>query len=143
MSKISKHSYWHAIIDEADELFVTQMAKMSNICKVRISGIKEGYAKTLLLFSFQGERGSIITMAKDKWMQILSFVGMIIIFYSIVACNADDTEGLCAYRQEMSLGGAGIMLALIGLRYGQKKGKDKKKAKKASNTEGQNINKED
>ncbi len=54
-------------------------------------------------------------------MQILSFVAMIIIFYSIVACNADSTEGICAYRQELTLSGAGIMLALIGLRYGQKK----------------------
>lgn len=74
-------------------------------------------------------------MAKNKWMQIVSFVGMIIIFYSIVACDANETEGICAYRQEMSLSGAGIMLALIGLRYGQKKGKNKKKTNKPKTAE--------
>ena len=58
-------------------------------------------------------------------MQIISFLAMLVIFYSVVACEAGSTEGICAYRQEMTMGGAGIMLALIGLRYGQKKAKGK------------------
>lgn len=93
-------------MDDTNRLFVTQMAKMSNVCRVRLTGMKEGYDKTLLLFSFQGTRGSLFMYfltyfrsAKNKWMQILSFVGMIIIFYAIVACDANETEGICAYRQ--------------------------------------------
>ena len=73
--------------------------------------------------------------AKNKWMQIVSFVAMLVIFYAVVACDSSNTEGICAFRQEMTMGGAGIMLALIGLRYGQKKakGKENKRRDKKKN----------
>ena len=61
VSKVSRHSYWHTLLDDHSELFVTQMKRMGNICQVRIAGAKEGYDKTLLMFSFQGERASMIT----------------------------------------------------------------------------------
>jgi hypothetical protein len=59
-------------------------------------------------------------------MQAVSFIAMIIIFYAVVACDAGSTEGICSYRQELTVCGAGLMLALIGVRFSQK-GKKKKK----------------
>lgn len=60
MSRVTQHNYWHAIMDDADCLFVTQMDKMDNVCKVRITGMKEGYDKTLLFFSYKGQKGSLL-----------------------------------------------------------------------------------
>lgn len=63
---------------------------------------------------------------------MVSFLAMIIIFYSVVACpSGGSSEGICQYRSEMTLGGAGMMLALMGLRYGQKASKKKKAGTKA------------
>jgi hypothetical protein len=59
ISKTSKHSYWHAILDDYGQLYVTHMDKMENVCKIRIKGMKEGYDKTLLLISYKGVRDSI------------------------------------------------------------------------------------
>ena len=56
VSRVTKHSYWHAILDDTDKVFVTQMGKMDNICKVRMTGVREGYDKTLLLFAYKGKR---------------------------------------------------------------------------------------
>ena len=69
-------------------------------------------------------------------MQIVSFISMFAIFYSVTACTGGNEEGLCAYRQEMSMFGTMTMLSLIGLRY--VKGKKKNKEKKAS----RNVNPE-
>jgi hypothetical protein len=69
----------------------------------------------------------IVRTAKNKWMQIVSFLAMILIFYAVVACpSSGSAEGICQYRSEMTMGGAGMMLALLGLRYGQKASKKKK-----------------
>ena len=131
MSKISSHQYWHAILDDSNHCHVTHQGKFQNFLRVRISGIKDGYDKTVLLFSYQGKRDNLITQAKSKWMQIVGFVAMLVIFFSVVACPAtDDPEGICVYKQELTLGGTMIMLAMIGVRYNQKS-KNKKKKKQA------------
>jgi hypothetical protein len=98
------------------------------VVEIRLSGVKEGYDKTLLLFSYKGMRDSWFLTAKSKWMQVLSFIGMLVIFYAIVACPSDATEGICVYKQEMTLSGAGIMMALMGIRFTQKGNKKKKTA---------------
>jgi hypothetical protein len=59
-------------------------------------------------------------------MQVVSFLAMVLIFYAVVACpSGGATEGICQYKSEMTLGGAGMMLALLGLRFGQKAKKKK------------------
>jgi hypothetical protein len=41
----------------------------------------------------------ILSSVKTKWMQIISFLAMIIIFISVVACPSDGSgEGICEYR---------------------------------------------
>jgi hypothetical protein len=60
-------------------------------------------------------------------MQVLSFISMGLIFYTITVCSTDDVDGVCAYRQEMSMVGTCIMLGMIGLRYVRDKTKNKKK----------------
>lgn len=42
---------------------------------------------------------ALLSSVKNKWMQAVSFLAMVIIFYSIVACDVGSTEGICAYRQ--------------------------------------------
>ena len=66
-------------------------------------------------------------------MQLVSFIAMAIIFYSITVCSGGNDEGICAYRQEMSMLGTATMLTLIGLRY--VKDKKKNKANKKPNPE--------
>jgi hypothetical protein len=59
VSKISNHCYWHAIYEDKDKLFLTQEKNMDNIIKIDVSGIKNGYSKTLFLFSFKGKRTNL------------------------------------------------------------------------------------
>jgi hypothetical protein len=61
-------------------------------------------------------------------MQLVSFIAMVVIFFAVVTCPSGDEvqDGICQYRDEMTLGGAGMMLALLGVRYGQKTDKKKK-----------------
>jgi len=68
-------------------------------------------------------------------MQLLSFIGMVIIFYAMVACNGEDPQGLCVYKQEMTIGGAGIMLALLGIRFANKNKNKKRMRPIASNND--------
>jgi hypothetical protein len=62
-------------------------------------------------------------------MQLVSFIAMAMIFYAVVACpsSTQNPEGVCQYKSEITLFGAGSMLALIGLRYSSKKNKKKNK----------------
>ena len=63
-------------------------------------------------------------------MQLVSFLAMFMVFYSVTACSADSQEGICKYRQQMSMAGTIAMLGLMGLRFVKDKQKNKKKAKK-------------
>lgn len=56
-----------------------------------------------------------------KWMQLISFIAMVLIFLSVVTCSPSDTEGVCQYRDEAMVGGAGLMMALFGLKIAQRK----------------------
>jgi len=68
-------------------------------------------------------------------MQVMSFIAMILVFYAVVACPSSATEGLCVYKQEMTLCGAGIMMALMGVRLSQKSSKKKKLAELTKKTD--------
>lgn len=59
-------------------------------------------------------------------MQILSFLAMLVIFVAVVVCPSGASEGYCAYRDEMMVGGAGLMMALMGVKV-VNRGKYKKK----------------
>ena len=60
-------------------------------------------------------------------MQVVGFVAMLVIFYAVVACpTTDNPEGICQYKQQLTLTGAMVMLSLIGIRYGQKNKKKRK-----------------
>ena len=60
-------------------------------------------------------------------MQVVGFIAMLVIFYAVVACpSTADPEGICRYKQELTLTGAMVMLSLIGVRYGQKSKKKRK-----------------
>jgi hypothetical protein len=98
ISRVTKHMYWHVLLDDTDSLCVTNMDKMDNVCKIRIQGMKEGYDKTLLMFSYKGKRSNMFTAAKNKWIQVLSFLSMLLIFFTVTACSSGDTEGICGYR---------------------------------------------
>ena len=56
ISGVTKHSYWHVIMDRSGCTEVTRRDKMLNECRVRVTGIKEGYDQTILLFAYQGKR---------------------------------------------------------------------------------------
>ena len=56
-------------------------------------------------------------------MQLISFIAMVMIFVSVVTCSPEDTEGVCQYRDEAMVGGAGLMMALFGLKIAQRKKK--------------------
>lgn len=62
-------------------------------------------------------------MITKKWMQIISFIAMVLIFVSVVSCSPDDKEGVCQYRDQSMVGGAGLMMALFGLKIAQRKKK--------------------
>jgi len=87
ISRVTKHMYWHVLLDDTDSLFVTNMDKMDNVCKIRIQGMKEGYDKTLLMVSYKGTKGSLFRAAKNKWIQLLSFLSMLLIFFTVTACS--------------------------------------------------------
>ena len=71
---------------------MTNQKEFSNYLKVRVSGFKDGYDKTILLFSYQGQRDNLFVQAQNKWMQILGFLAMLIIFYAVVACPSNDED---------------------------------------------------
>lgn len=56
-------------------------------------------------------------------MQAISFLAMVMIFISVVSCSPDDDEGVCQYRDEAMVGGAGLMMALFGLKVAKRKKK--------------------
>lgn len=56
-------------------------------------------------------------------MQALSFLAMVMIFVSVVTCSPDDKEGVCQYRDEAMIGGAGLMMGLFGLKLANRKKK--------------------
>ena len=112
---------------------------MSCIAKINISGIKGDYNKCLLVFSCKGERDNVLKYIlgnfraiSKKWMQLISFLAMVLIFVSVVTCSPGDTEGVCRYRDEAMIGGAGLMMALFGLKIAQRK-KNKPNQKVKSN----------
>ena len=63
---------------------------------------------------------------------------MLVIFYSVTACSSEESQqqGICMYKQEMSMVSTCIMISLIGLRYMKDKKKKKRpQDKKAINPE--------
>ena len=58
ISGVTKHSYWHVILDKTNSVHVTNMSKMMNVCAIRITGVKEGYDKTLFMFAYQRKRNN-------------------------------------------------------------------------------------
>ncbi len=52
-------SYWHVLYDESKYLHVMKEKELECAIKIRVSGIKQGYDKTLYLFSKQGKRDVI------------------------------------------------------------------------------------
>lgn len=56
-------------------------------------------------------------------MQVISFIAMVMIFVSVVSCSSGETEGICQYRDQAMVGGAGLMMALFGLKIAQRKKK--------------------
>lgn len=58
-----------------------------------------------------------------KWMQVISFIAMVMIFVSVVSCSSGETKGICQYRDQAMVGGAGLMMALFGLKIAQRKKK--------------------
>ena len=91
--------------------------------RVRVKGVREKYDKDLILVSKQGQRELVF---KDKKMQVMSFLAMLVIFVAVVQCPEDSSEGGCAYRNELMMVGAAIMMALMGMRVASRN-KHKKK----------------
>lgn len=58
---------------------------------------------------------------------------MVLIFVSVVSCSSGDTEGICQYRDQAMVGGAGLMMALFGLKIAQRKKKKPTDLKAKSN----------
>ena len=56
-------------------------------------------------------------------MQVISFIAMVMIFVSVVSCSSGETDGICQYRDQAMVGGAGLMMALFGLKIAQRKKK--------------------
>lgn len=56
-------------------------------------------------------------------MQLISFIAMAMIFVSVVGCSPNETEGICQYRDQTMVGGAGLMMALFGLKIANRKKK--------------------
>ena len=64
-------------------------------------------------------------MIKGKWLQLLSFFSMLIIFIAVVGCDEGDKNGICSYRNELMISGAALMMGLMGMRIANRK-KNKK-----------------
>ena len=41
---------------------------------------------------------------------------MVMIFMAVISCSGDETEGICSYRDQMLIGGAAVMMGLMGVR---------------------------
>jgi hypothetical protein len=66
-------------------------------------------------------------------MQIISFIAMAMIFVSVVGCSPGETEGICQYRDQTMVGGAGLMMALFGLKIAERKKKKPATLKEKTN----------
>lgn len=120
-SRISKASYWHCLLDNHGAMDVSSRGTI--YLRLRIKGVKEKYDKDFILVSKQGQRE---LMLKDKKMQIMSFVAMLIIFIAVIMCPEDSCEGMCVYRNEMMMLGAAIMMGLMGMRVASRNQNKKK-----------------
>mgnify|MGYP006888956755 CR=1 FL=1 len=69
-------------------------------------------------------------MLRGKGLQVLSFVAMLLIFVAVISCSKDNTEGVCAYRDEMILGSAAVMMGLMGMKLVNRNKMKKKLDKK-------------
>lgn len=63
---------------------------------------------------------------RGKGLQIISFLAMLTIFIAIISCPSTSETGMCVYKDQMILGGAAIMIGLLGMRM-VKRNKFKKK----------------
>lgn len=114
-------SYWHCGIDDHNHVGVS--SRIGPYLKIRVKGVREKYDKDIVVFSHKGKRDFIL---KGKAMQILSFFAMLVIFISVISCGDEDVEGVCVYKNEMMIGGAAIMMGLMGMRV-VNRNKNKKK----------------
>ena len=55
-------------------------------------------------------------MLRGKSFQILSFLAMLLIFVAIISCPSGAESGMCFYKDEMILGSAALMMALMGMK---------------------------
>ena len=55
---------------------------------------------------------------------------MLLIFVAVISCSKDNTEGVCAYRDEMILGSAAVMMGLMGMKLVNRNKMKKKLDKK-------------
>ena len=69
-------------------------------------------------------------MLRGKGLQVLSFVAMLLIFVAVISCSKNNTEGVCAYRDEMILGSAAVMMGLMGMKLVNRNKMKKKLDKK-------------
>ena len=85
-SRTSKGSYWHCVLDNHGAMDVS--TRGSAYLRLRVKGVREKYDKDLVLVSKQGQRELVF---RDKKMQVMSFVAMLIIFVAVVQCPEDST----------------------------------------------------
>ena len=51
---------------------------------------------------------------------------MLMIFISVVTCSGGDESGICTYKNEFMIFGAGIMMSVMGMKIFKSKDKSKK-----------------
>ena len=85
-SRTSKASYWHCLLDNHGAVDVS--TRGSVYLRVRVKGVREKYDKDLILVSKQGQRELVF---KDKKMQVMSFLAMLVIFVAVVQCPEDSS----------------------------------------------------
>lgn len=80
-SRVSKVSYWHCAIDNHNSVDVSTRGAL--YMRLRVTGVRDRYDKDILLVSKQGHREF---MLKGKYMQVMSFLGMLLIFIAVMQC---------------------------------------------------------
>lgn len=98
VSKVSRLSYWHCAIDDTGKLQVSRFQEAQSRIVLNITGVKQNYDKQLVIFSLKGTKGNILDVMKNKWLQVISFFAMLLIFVAAVGCESQDTTGMCLYK---------------------------------------------
>jgi hypothetical protein len=59
---------------------------------------------------------------------------MLVIFLAVISCTGDEQEGFCVYKNEMMIGGAAVMMGLMGLRVATRASNKRKLEQKLKST---------